>query len=308
MQLKKHQLIVAGLMAALGVIMFSAKAVLVKLAYAYQVDSVSLLLLRMSFALPVYIIIAFVEVSKSKRTRLKARDYYALIALGFMGYYLASYLDFEGLKHLSAGMERLILFVYPTLVVIISSLALKKKISKQQLGAILITYVGVFVAFYKYASLAEVQGNIPLGVILIFGSALSYAIYLVGSGDLIPRIGSVRFTAYAMIVSCTSVIIHYLIKGGDAEVFHLHPQVYLLGAAMAIFSTIIPSFLLSEAIKRIGASNVAIIGSLGPVSTIILAAIFLGEKVSLYQIIGTCIVISGILLIMLSKSDKTRKP
>ncbi|MCU4177622.1 DMT family transporter [Carboxylicivirga sp. N1Y90] len=301
MKLKKHQLIVAVLMAALGVIMFSAKAVMVKMAYAYNVDSVTLLLLRMSMALPIYIVIASIESSKKNRSKLKSKDYYSLIALGILGYYLASYLDFEGLKHLSAGMERLILFIYPTLVVIISALFLKQRINKYQIRAIIITYLGVFIAFYKYSSLSDSSTNIPLGALLIFGSALSYAIYLVGSGDLIPRIGSVRFTAYAMIVSCTAVILHYIIMGNGSDVFNQVPQVYALGAAMAIISTVIPSFLLSEAIKRIGAANVAIIGSLGPISTIVLAVIFLGEVITIYQAIGTFIVILGVLLIMLKK-------
>ncbi len=298
---KNYQFVVAVLIAAVGVVMFSAKAVMVKMAYVYEVDTVSLLLIRMGMALPVYFVIALIESSKKTRTRLKPKDYWFLILLGFLGYYLASYLDFEGLNYISASIERLILFVYPTMVVLISAFVLKKRINRNQELAIGITYLGVFVAFYKYAASTGINTNIPLGVVLIFGSALSYAVYLVGCGNMIPRLGSVRFTSYAMIVSCCAVIIHFAVQGGG-NVLDLAPEVYGLGAAMAVISTIIPSFLLAEAIKRIGASNVAIVGSLGPISTIILATIFLGEIITIYQVIGTVIVISGVLLIVLSKN------
>ena len=140
-----------------------------------------------------------------------------------------------------------------------------------------------------------------VGTISIFLSAFTYAIYLVGSGAMIPKLGPVRFTAYAMTVSCFMVILHYLAIN-SFEVLHQPGEVYALGFAMAIISTVIPSFLISEAIKRLGASNFAIYGSLGPISTIVLAIIFLGERIDLYQIIGTVIVIIGMSIINLGKS------
>lgn len=299
----KYYTAIAFILAAIGVVMFSAKAVLVKMAYQYNVDTVSLLLIRMGLALPFYIAIAAIESTRKKSTKLQAKDYKFLILLGILGYYLASYLDFQGLNYVTASIERLILFVYPTMVVIISAIFFKKPASIQQKLAVLITYLGVFIAFYKYSSSNGVSTNIPLGAVLVFASALSYAVFMVGSGDMIPRIGAVRFTSYAMIVSCAAVMVHYAFKN-SGDVFNQQTEVYYLGLGMAFISTIIPSFLIAESIKRIGASNVAIIGSIGPISTIILATIFLGERIGIYQIIGTIIVISGVMLIAISK----RKP
>ncbi|MDA3893664.1 MAG: DMT family transporter [Salinivirgaceae bacterium] len=296
----KHYSTIAFGLAAVGVVLFSAKAIMVKMAYGYDIDTLSLLLIRMGIALPFYIIIALFESRRKTNMKLMPKDYLFLTILGFLGYYMASYLDFKGLNYITASIERLILFVYPTLVIIISAIFLKKPVSLQQKLAVGVTYIGVFVAFYKYSAYAAISSNIPLGTVLVFGSALTYAVYLVGSGDMIPRIGSVRFTSYAMIVSCIAVMLHYFIKN-DGNVLDQQTEVYFLGLGMAFISTIIPSFMLAEAIKRIGASNVAIVGSIGPISTIILATIFLGEKIGIYQIIGTVIVISGVLLIALSK-------
>lgn len=279
--------------------MFSAKAIMVKLGYRYDVDTVTLLLLRMIFALPVYLIISLREAKRDNSYSLTRKDIISIIGLGFVGYYLASYFDFYGLQFISASLERLVLFVYPTLVIIISIVALKKKVSKIQIYAIVITYVGIFIAF---ADDLNVQGNgLWEGTTFIFLSALTYAIYLVGSGEMIPKLGSVRFTAYAMTVSCVIVILHYLATN-SFEVFHQPWQVYILGFAMATISTIIPSFLISEAIKKIGASNFAIYGSIGPISTILLAIIFLGERIHFFQIAGTVIVIVGVSIINLKKS------
>lgn len=299
----KYYTAIAFILAAIGVVMFSAKAVLVKMAYEYNVDTVSLLLIRMGIALPFYIIIAVIESNRKKSNKLQSKDYWALILLGILGYYLASYLDFKGLSYVTASIERLILFVYPTMVVIISALFLKKAVSIQQKLAVVITYIGVFIAFYKYSSSTGINTNIPLGAVLVFASALSYAVFMVGSGDMIPRIGAIRFTSYAMIVSCGAVMLHYAFNN-NGDVLNQQTEVYYLGLGMAFISTIIPSFLIAEAIKRIGASNVAIVGSVGPISTIILATIFLGERIGIFQIIGTAIVISGVMLIAISK----RKP
>ncbi len=288
-----------AILAITGIIMFSAKAIMVKLGYRYEVDAVTLLLLRMIFALPVYLIISIRETKKENTYALTRKDILSVIGLGFVGYYLASYFDFYGLQFISASLERLILFVYPTLVIIISILALKKKVAKIQMYAIVITYVGIFIAF---ADDLNVGGNgLWKGTIFIFLSAFTYAIYLVGSGEMIPKLGSVRFTAYAMTVSCVIVILHYLLVN-TVEVFHQPWEVYALGFAMAAVSTVIPSFLISEAIKKIGAPNFAIYGSIGPISTILLAIIFLGERIDIFQIAGTVIVIIGVSFINLKKS------
>ena len=287
------------LLAVTGIIMFSAKAIMVKLGYRHDVDAVTLLLLRMLFALPIYLFVSVKETKNQNVAEFRSKDLWSVVGLGVVGYYLASYFDFYGLQFISASLERLILFIYPTLVIIISAVVLKKKATKMQIYAILITYLGVFVAFADDLNM-DSEG-FWVGTISIFLSAFTYAIYLVGSGAMIPKLGPVRFTAYVMTVSCFMVILHYLAIN-SFEVLHQPWEVYALGFAMAMISTVIPSFLIAEAIKRLGASNFAIYGSLGPISTIVLAIIFLGERIDLYQIIGTVIVIIGVSIINLRKS------
>ncbi|SDW88020.1 Threonine/homoserine efflux transporter RhtA [Lutibacter oricola] len=286
--------------AIVGIVMFSAKAIMVKLAYKYQVDTVHLLLFRMLFSVPFYMLIAF-YIKPQNPEKIQKRDYLWIVLFGFIGYYLASYFDFVGLKYIKAGLERIILFIYPTLVLLISKVFFKVPISKKQLIAILITYLGVIITFW-----GEVQfnnSNVYLGGFFIFLSALTYASYLVGSGWLIPKFGVVPFTSYAMIVSTICVVIHYLIVDGEA-IFIYPYQVYILGFLMAIVSTLIPSFLVSSAIKKMGASNFSIIGSIGPISTIILAYFFLNEKLTMLQLLGTLIVIFGVAVVSYKKRVK----
>lgn len=293
----------AVLIAVVGIVLFSAKAIMVKLAYQYNVSSLHLLLFRMLFSLPFYLMILYYQKTPLPQ-KIKKQDYLWLVFFGFIGYYLASYFDFLGLQYIKASLERIILFIYPTLVLLIGRIFLKEKVSAKQIIAILITYFGVIVTFS-----GELQYNgdhILLGGFLIFLSALTYASYLVGSGWLIPKFGVLRFTSYAMIVSTICVIVHYLIVD-RTSIFNYVYQVYLLGLMMAVLSTLIPSFLVSLAIKKIGASNFSIIGSIGPISTIILAYIFLDERLTLLQLLGAVIVIIGITFVSLNKSKKTRK-
>lgn len=295
--LQKETRLLGVVLAILGVVLFSAKAIMVKMAYAYDIDSVSLLLLRMLFSLPVYIVIA-AFVKPQRAAEIKKTDYLWLVFFGFVGYYLASYFDFLGLQYIKAGLERIVLFIYPTLVLLISRVFLKTKITKVQIIAILMTYFGVVTAFLGEFDLSG--NDLYLGVFLIFLSALTYAMYLVGSGWLIPKFGVLCFTSYAMIVSTICVSIHY-VATRDIDVLSYPKEVYYLGVLMAILSTIIPSFLVSKAIKIVGSSNFSIIASIGPISTIVLAYVFLGENLTVYQVVGTVIVISGILLVSKSK-------
>ncbi len=286
------------LIAIVGVVMFSAKAIMVKIAYQYDMTTIHQLLFRMLFVLPVYLYIAFTK-KPEKIEEVKKTDYFSIFAFGFIGYYLASYFDFLGLNYIKAGLERIILFVYPTLVVIISRIFLKEKINTKQIIAILITYVGVIIAFSGEVSLGG--ENTILGGILIFLSALTYASYLVGSGWLIPRFGVLVFTSYAMIVSTFCVVAHYLIVDRGV-IFEYQTKAYIICFFMAVLSTLIPSFLVSLAIKKLGAPNFSIIASVGPISTIILAYIFLGENLSCLQIIGAIIVIVGVFVVSKARS------
>ena len=286
----------------LGAILFSTKAVMVKLALPYGIDPVSLLALRMLFSLPIYLVIlAFVIRNDPLQTQPR-HQMPKIIFLGIIGYYLASYFDFAGLAFISASLERVILYLYPTMVLLISAVVLKKRIHTQQWIAIGLCYTGVAIAVLL--GKPDTYGNNhSLGVVLIFLSALTYAVYLIGSGEVIPAVGVWRFTCYAMIVSSLCVITHFLLANPPSQwqgLLHHQWEVYAYGGAMAVFATVIPSLLISEGIKRIGASNVAIIGGVGPISTIILASIFLGESLTVAQAIGTAIVICSVLMISLT--------
>ncbi|ANW96693.1 permease [Wenyingzhuangia fucanilytica] len=290
---------VGVLVALLAVFLFSSKAVIVKLIYEFEVPTVHVLLMRMLLALPFYVgMLVFNK--KEKKVGLERKHYLWLLLFGVIGYYIASFFDFYGLKFLSASLERIILFVYPTLVVILGALFLKTKITKQQVWAIVITYFGVILTF---ASELQINHNdhLFLGAGLIFMSALTYASYLVGSGWLIPKFGTVRFTSIAMIIACSSVIVHYLIT--DRQSFLNYPsQVYWYQLIMAVFCTVLPSYLVSYAIQKLGASKFAIIGSIGPVFTILLATIVLGESITFIQSIGVVIVILGVRIV--SKKER----
>lgn len=281
------------LFAIIGVVLFSAKAVMVKMAYSYGIDHLTLLLFRMVFAFPFYLLIALLSKPLIPK-EIRTKDYLWIVLFGFIGYYLASLFDFMGLQHIKAGLERIILFIYPTIVVLLSWFIFRKKSTNLQILAIIVTYVGVFITFWDEVGVDE--NTILLGGFLIFLSAFTYASYLVGSGWLIPKFGVLQFTSYAMIVSTICIVVHYLFVNGF-RLSSYPKEVYLLGMAMAIFSTLVPSFLVSAAINRLGASTFSIFGSLGPVSTIILAFFFLDETISLVQIFGMLVVIAGVMLV-----------
>ena len=296
--MKSKQTFVYGiLIGVLGIILFSSKAVMVKLAYRYNIDAISVLLLRMLFSFPFYIVIAYLY-RKEKKETIVPKDYAWIAFFGIVGYYLASYFDFVGLTYIKASLERIILFVYPTIVLLFNKLFLKKAISKVQKLAILITYVGIIITFGSEVSVSGKEAY--LGGFFVLLSAITYASYLVGSGWLIPKFGVMRFTAYAMLVSCVCVFIHFGIFS-DVNIFNFPTQVYVLGLCIAVFATVIPSFLVSISIKLISSSNFAVVAGVGPISTIILAVIFLNESLSFLQIIGTVVVILGILLVSKSK-------
>lgn len=289
---------VAILLGVLGVVLFSAKAVMVKMAYQYDIPPVPLLLLRMLFALPFYVTIAFLR-KPSHPDKIVKKDYLWIVFFGMIGYFIASYFDFLGLQYIQASLERIILFLYPTIVLFMSRLFLKKQITKVQVLAILISYLGIIITFWGAVS---IEGNdVVLGGLLVFVSALTYAGYLVGSGWLIPKFGAVTFTSYAMIVSCLSICVFYCLTEDISTLWTYDTEVYGIALAMAILSTVIPSYLISAAIKGLGAPNFSIIGSLGPVSTIILANIFLDETLSPLQVVGTVVVIAGIYVVSRKK-------
>ncbi len=288
-----------ALLAAVG---FSAKAIFVKLAYLDHVDAVTLLALRMAFSLPF-----FIGVAAWARLRhaapLNGQDMLLVLGLGLLGYYLSSFLDFLGLQYISAGLERLILFLYPTMTVILAAALYRLNIERKTLAAMAVSYAGILLVFLH--DLGIRQGTIALGALLVFASTLSYSAYLVGAGHAIARIGATRFTAYAMIVA-SAASIGQLMVTHPLSVVEMPWRVYQLSIALALFSTVLPVFLLSYAIHRIGSGSASLIGTVGPVSTIYMAYLFLGESLTLLQVAGSALVLVGVLIVSLN-SKSVRK-
>ncbi len=294
------QKIIGVVFAFIAAIGFSAKAIMVKLAYVEGVDAITLLALRMAFSAPFFLVVAAYLGTNKSSVSLTGKDKWVVVALGLIGYYLASYLDFMGLQFVSAGLERLILFLYPTMVVIISALLYKHRVGRTEFLALFVSYAGITLVFLH--DMRVPQHDALRGSILVFASALAYAIYLAGAGQIIGKLGETRFTAYVMTVACAACLLQFAVTHTLADL-KLSSRVYGLSVAMAIFSTVLPAFLLAVAIKRIGSTYTAMVGSIGPVSTIYLAYIFLNEQLSLVQISGSILVLAGVLMISLKKTS-----
>jgi drug/metabolite transporter (DMT)-like permease len=279
-----------ALLAAFG---FSLKAIFVKLAYPFGVDAITLLALRMGFALPVFLWVGLAEQRAGQS--LTGRDWLHLSLLGCLGYYGASILDFMGLAYISAGLERLILFTYPTLTILIGVLFQGKSFSPREAAAIALCYAGIGFAFIHDLALGEAR-NVWIGGLLVFASSVSYALYLAGSGAMIKRLGAMRFTALAMLLSSAATLLHF-IANHPLNAFVQPLPVYGWGLAMAAFSTVIPVFAQSAAIRRIGAGRSALFGMVGPLLTIGFGWLLLDEHISGAQMAGAALVVIGILIV-----------
>lgn len=288
------------LVAAIG---FSTKAIFVKLAYddptllKNAVDPITLLMLRMGFALPLFALIAWWD-SRGK-SPLSTREWLAVVVLGILGYYASSLFDFMGLQYISAALERLILFLNPTIVVLISAVAFHFRIGKRDVFALAVSYLGIALVFVH-----DLQFNpekVLLGGSLVLLSALLYAGYLVGGGEMVKRVGAVRFAAYASIVSTVAIALHFLATHAPAVLTAQTPRVYWLSGWMAIVSTVFPIIMMAEGMRRIGSSNAAMISSIGPIATIFMGAVFLNEPVTLLQLAGAALVLVGVMVISLKK-------
>jgi drug/metabolite transporter (DMT)-like permease len=279
-------------LAIVGSILFSAKAIVVKLAYRHGVDAATLIALRMAFSVP-FFAAAYVWSSRGAPP-LTRRDHLKLIAIGLLGYYAASYLDFLGLQYITAALERLILYLNPTIVLLMSALFLGKRFNRRDLAALGLAYGGILLVFVNDVRL-EGDG-VALGALLVFGSAVCYAAYLVMSGELVKRLGAIRLTSYAMCVSTLAVFAQFLL---------LHPReplgtlaqpasVYWLSLVNGLLCTVLPVFATMLAVERIGAGRASMAAMAGPVATIALAYVFLGEAVTVWQVAGTGLVLAGI--------------
>jgi drug/metabolite transporter (DMT)-like permease len=276
-------------MAILGSIAFSGKAIIVKLAYRYGVDAVTLIMYRMLFALPMFALMAW-WASRGKEP-LSRQDWLGVLGLGFCGYYLASFLDFMGLQYISASLERLILYLNPTLVLILGALLFKRKITLRQSVAMGLSYAGVLLVFGHEVSFDG--KNVLLGTALVFASAVSYAIYLVYSGEMVKRLGSLRLVGLATSVACLFCIAQFLILM-PMSAAAVAPEVIWLSVLNATLCTAVPVLLVMMAIERIGASLAAQTGMIGPMSTIAMGVIFLGETLNTWILAGTALVLLGV--------------
>ncbi len=291
-------------LAVLGAIAFSAKAIIVKLAYRHGVDAITLIMLRMLFALPFFLAIAW-WTSRSRPDMpvraLTSADLLGVLGLGFTGYYLASFLDFAGLAFISASLERLILYLNPTLVLLLGRSLYGKAISRNQVIGMAISYGGVLLVFGHEVNLAG--SGVALGAVLVFFSAVAYAIYLSYSGELVLRLGSLRLVGLATSVACVCCILQFVIMRPLSVAFAVAPEVIWLSLLNAIGCTVIPVLLVMMAIERIGSGLAAQVGMVGPMSTITMGVLILGEPFTGWVVAGTLLVLLGIFVC--SRARKT---
>jgi drug/metabolite transporter (DMT)-like permease len=281
----------AGLaLAVFGAIAFSGKAIIVKLAYRYGVDAVTLIMLRMLFALPIFAVMGW-WASRGKPP-LSGRDWAGVAGLGFSGYYLSSFLDFAGLAYVSASLERLILYLNPTLVMLLGWLLYRKTWRPLQLAGVAISYAGVMLVFGHEVKLQGEQT--VLGALLILASALTYAVYLVYSGQMVKRLGSLRLVGLATSVACLCCLLQFVLLRPLGSALEVAPQVVWLSVLNATLCTAVPVLLVMMAIERIGPAITAQTGMIGPLSTILMGVLILGEPFTAWIAAGTVLVIAGI--------------
>ena len=280
------------LLATLGAIAFSGKAIIIKLAYRHGVDAVTLITYRMLFALPMFLLLAWW--AGRGKPPLTRRDKLAVLGLGFSGYYLASFLDFAGLAYISASLERLILYLNPTIVLLLGLLVFKRKVTQRQLIALAVSYCGVLLVFGHEVTL--VGSHVALGAALVFGSAVSYAVYLVYSGEEVKRLGALRLTGLATTVACVLCIVQFLLLRPMSALL-VAPEVIWLSVLNATVCTFAPVLMVMMAIERIGAAVAAQTGMIGPLSTILMGVLILGEPFTVWVAAGTLLVLAGIWLL-----------
>jgi len=283
------------LLGIIGAAMFSTKPIFIKFIYEYGVDASTLMALRMAFSLPFYLVLAVIVYRQRRRDHI-ATDYSPrtlgiTAIIGIFGYYIASFLDLEGLTRITAQFERLILFTYPVFVAILSTIFLGTKITRPTLVSLALTYTGLFVIFSH--DISSFGDQVLTGALMVLAAAAVFAGYVVFSKDLIDKLGSRLFTCFAMIAASIAILVHFTVLGDTANLNQPWP-VYAMVLAIAIIATVLPTFFLAEAIARIGPGPTSILGSIGPIFTPTLAVLVLGEAFTVYHFIGTAFIIVGI--------------
>lgn len=286
------------LLVLLSSVAFSSKAIMVKLAYAYPLDAATLIALRMAFSIPFFVGLGWWAMRQGTAMQMGRRDWWTLLLLAVVGGYGSMWLNFEGLRFVSAGLERVILFLYPTLVVAMSALFLKHRITSREWFAMLVSYAGVVLVVWHDIELAGLASTSTLyGALLVLLSAIVYAAYLLVSGQLIPKMGAGRFTACSMSLAALASGGHFVSTTPVASLMHLPTAVYGLALLMAVVATVLPSVLMNMGIQQLGSQRASLISAIGPVSTIVLAYLFLGEPLSWIQGLGTLLVLAGVMAV-----------
>ena len=292
----------------LGTLLFSLKGIFIKLSYEYSVTPTQLMTLRMIFALPLYVLVLRQQLLKGAFVNISPNQILISGIFGLFGYYLASWLDLSGLMYLPASLERLILYTYPSMVLVLSVIFLGQKLTVKLLFSLLIVYLGLFVVFAQ--DIIVTTDSIQLadnpylitGVLLVLASALSFSIFFVGSDVMLRLMPSKVFTSIAMISASIGILVHFNITNPVSDLTSQASEVYFYALIIAIFCTVIPSFLIAGGIKRVGAATGSIVSGIGPIVTLIFATVILGELITFTQALGFAIVIGG--LYYLSRNNK----
>lgn len=280
-------------LAIVGAVFFSGKAIVGKLLYAEGIDALTLVALRMLLAAPFFVAVGLWVWSRPPRP--SAGDALRIAALGLLGYYAASLLDFMGLQYITAGLERLILFLTPSIVLLLGMAFFGRKVTGMQWLSMGFAYAGIVLVFQHDLSIGG--EGVALGTGLVFAAAVSYALYLLLSGEIVQRVGTLRLVSLALVACAIATIAHYALVRPLPGLFAQSAAVWQLSLINATLCTVLPVFLIMFAIARIGAGVAAQAGMMGPVSTLLLAWWILDEPLSGVQLAGTALVLAGILLL-----------
>jgi len=298
--------VISIILASLGAILFAAKAIVVKFSYQYGATADVVLTLRMVFSLPIFWLAVWWNQRVSSPEPLIKKDIVKVCAIGLLGYFLSSYLDFLGLHYISAGLERVILYLTPAIVLVLSKFFLKKEIDRRQYWAMVVAYLGIVMVFMHDFNLND-HSAVVLGGVLVFLAAVVYSIYLIFAGELVGRVGSIRLVALASASATVATCIQSLILGAD-QLFVQQSAVYYFALINALFCTFMPMLFIMMAVNRIGSSLTAQAGTIGPVGTAFLGWYFLNEPVSGLQLAGIAVVLIGIAILLSIGNKPSQNP
>lgn len=292
-------------LAIFGTLLFSLKSIFIKFLYQQGLDADTVLMLRMALSLPVYLLILlWLLKQQHQRLKLNVPTLQRVFLLGFLGYFLASLLDLMGLELITAQLERLSLFTYPFLVVIIGFFLFNEPLTRRLIIALVMTYFGLFLVMAQELQLTG--NNVLLGVGLVIASALSFAFYVLFSKTFIQQLGSPLFTSLAMIASSLFGLVYGWIVIDISQLVVSQTAWFWL-VFLVVFSTVIPSFMMTEAINRIGPAQTGVVGMMGPIFTIVLAVYLLDEPFTLIIAIGVIFVLLGVMSLILNKPPKSQR-